>query len=385
MMRESEVPELTSPEPIGLSDAAAIGLASTLLSVEIAERTQGIEAILNAEPCFAEWAQQRRLALVSKGNAAAEQVVSLPELAHWLAGNAWEALGEGVLGFASSEPLGQLLQRATLMQRRLAELEAGFQETLLREKLASLRELAYGASHEINNPLANIATRAQSLIAEETDPEKKRKLAVITSQAYRAHEMISDMMLFAKPPAPVKAPLDLVALVAGVANELKELASRQGTQVVTDLPQMPVMIDADRNQVAMMVRAVGQNALDALRSGGTVEILLRTGTFSAAGEGAGDAGDSANLWRQHLRGKDAQAEDCSAAVLGVRDNGPGVSDGAREHLFDPFYSGREAGRGLGFGLSKSWRVVELHQGEMEVQSELGHGTCVWVRLPLQTA
>ncbi len=223
------------------------------------------------------------------------------------------------------------------------------------------------------------------MIAEETDPEKKRKLAVITSQAYRAHEMISDMMLFAKPPAPVKAPLDLVALVASVASELKELANRQGTMVVTDLPQVPVMIDADRNQVAMMVRAVGQNALDALRSGGTVEILLRTGTFSAEGEGAGDAGDSANLWRLRLRERDAQAVGCCAAVLGVRDNGPGVSDGAREHLFDPFYSGREAGRGLGFGLSKSWRVVELHQGEIEVQSELGHGTCVWVRLPLQTA
>ncbi len=159
MMRESEVPEMPSPERLGLSDAAAIGLASALLSVEIVERTQGIEAILNAEPRFAEWAQQRRMTLVSSGNAAAEQGVSLPELADWLARNVWEALGGGVSGFVSSEPARQLLERAVLMQRRLAELEAGFQETLLREKLASLRELAYGASHEINNPLANIATR----------------------------------------------------------------------------------------------------------------------------------------------------------------------------------------------------------------------------------
>ena len=64
----------------------------------------------------------------------------------------------------------------------------------------ALKELAYGASHEINNPLANIAARAQTLLEDEPDPERRRKLTAIHRQAMRAHEMIADLMLFARPP-----------------------------------------------------------------------------------------------------------------------------------------------------------------------------------------
>ncbi|MEX0818839.1 MAG: histidine kinase dimerization/phospho-acceptor domain-containing protein, partial [Pirellulaceae bacterium] len=80
---------------------------------------------------------------------------------------------------------------------RLKQLETDFDDALVREKLASMRELAYGASHEINNPLANISSRAQTLLDDESDPQRRRKLATINSQAFRAHEMIADMMLFA--------------------------------------------------------------------------------------------------------------------------------------------------------------------------------------------
>ena len=62
------------------------------------------------------------------------------------------------------------------------------------EKLAALKELAYGASHEINNPLANIAARAQTLLREEVDLERRRALEAIHAQAMRAHEMISDLI-----------------------------------------------------------------------------------------------------------------------------------------------------------------------------------------------
>ena len=70
-----------------------------------------------------------------------------------------------------------------------------FEQRLEREKLEALKELAYGASHEINNPLANIAARAQTLLDDEIDPERRRKLLAIHRQALRAHEMIADLML----------------------------------------------------------------------------------------------------------------------------------------------------------------------------------------------
>src|SRR6266576_6855302 len=67
-------------------------------------------------------------------------------------------------------------------------------------KLQALYNFAYGLSHEINNPLANISARAQTLLVDEQNPERRRKLATIVQQAFKAHEMIADLMLFARPP-----------------------------------------------------------------------------------------------------------------------------------------------------------------------------------------
>src|SRR3990172_466304 len=97
-----------------------------------------------------------------------------------------------------------------------------FSAELERQKLEAMKELAYGASHEINNPLANIAARAQTLLRDEADPQRQRKLAAIHRQAMRAHEMIADLMLFARPPAMNVAACDLPRLVQQVVDELVE-------------------------------------------------------------------------------------------------------------------------------------------------------------------
>ena len=68
--------------------------------------------------------------------------------------------------------------------------------------------------------------------------------------------------------------------------------------------------------------------------------------------------------------------------ISVRDDGPGIPDEVRRHIFDPFYSGRAAGRGLGFGLPKCWRIVTNHEGRIEVDSQLGRGTSFRITLPV---
>src|SRR5215475_2776470 len=104
---------------------------------------------------------------------------------------------------------------------------ASFEARLEREKHESLKELAYGASHEINNPLANIAARAQTLLEDEHDPERRRKLVAIHRQAMRAHEMIADLMLFARPPQLNIAEFDLGQLVRRVVDEAREIAAER--------------------------------------------------------------------------------------------------------------------------------------------------------------
>ena len=67
----------------------------------------------------------------------------------------------------------------------------------------------------------------------------------------------------------------------------------------------------------------------------------------------------------------------------VRDDGPGIRPEERHHIFDPFYSARQAGRGLGLGLSKAWRIITNHGGQIEVESEPGHGATFTIVLPVQ--
>jgi len=245
---------------------------------------------------------------------------------------------------------------AALLEKlqRFDALERNFSEVLQREKLEAMRELAYGASHEINNPLANISTRAQTLLRDETDPERRRKLATINSQAFRAYEMIADMMLFAKPPDLIRKSVDLAKLIPEVVSELADQAETQGSRLVVGGLEQGCVLSADADQIAVALKALVRNSLEALEMGGQVKVDLQRSPVPAAEE----------------------------AVIRVADTGPGIPPAVRRHMFDPFYSGREAGRGLGFGLSKCWRIVTLHGGSIDADTSDGQGARFTIRLPV---
>ena len=235
------------------------------------------------------------------------------------------------------------------------QLLADFDQRLEAAKLAALKELAYGAGHEINNPLANIAARAQTLMRDEADPERRRKLAAIHRQAMRAHEMIADLMLFARPPQLHPEPCELGELAGQVVDEFAELAAERQIRLELGDDGRPVVACADRTQLGAALAAVVENALEAVAIGGHVEVVAQQ----------------------------ASADDVHWAQLVVRDDGPGVSDDVRAHIFDPFFSGREAGRGLGFGLSKCWRIVTDHGGQVAFSSAAGGGCEVTIMLPAE--
>jgi signal transduction histidine kinase len=262
-------------------------------------------------------------------------------------------------------PRESLLPAVAARLARCEQLEQTFDRTLETEKLDSLKELAYGAGHEINNPLANISARAQTLLRDETHPERRRLLAAIHTQAFRAHEMIADMMLFARPPQPQPALVDLAALVRDVAAELLPQAAAQETELVVNAVADEIRAQVDRAQLAVAVRALCANSLEALGHGGRVDVSLASLPPAAA--------PPAN---SHTSGETVQ--------IAVSDNGPGISAEMRRHIFDPFFSGREAGRGLGFGLPKCWRIVSLHGGRIDVDSTPGGGATFTISLPARS-
>ncbi len=268
-----------------------------------------------------------------------------------------------------------------------------FEQRLEQLKLEALADFAAGAGHEMNNPLAVIAGRAQLLLGDETDPERRAALALIWAQARRVHEMIADAMLFARPPAPQFEQIEWGSLLRRVLREaaaelperavVLELASEQrppdeepparessalaapgpasdrrategdhsardrgsagggrSVLLVGRLPNRPVAAQADPDQLTVALRTLLRNAIEAVESGGRVELSAMPGA--------------------------------DRLVVAIDDDGPGIPAEARSHVFNPFYSGRQAGRGLGMGLCKAWRLIGLHGGRIDVgRSALG--------------
>lgn len=229
-------------------------------------------------------------------------------------------------------------------------------DELERLKLDALKELAYGASHEINNPLANIAARAQTLLRDESHPERRRALEAIHQQALRAHEMISDLMLFARPPQLVLDEVELRGLLEQASQSLKAEAAARQIEIAVSLPAQPIVIQGDEEQLTVALKALLINANEAIGREGQISVLLRQEMIA----------------------------DQKRAVIEIADTGPGIAPEIREHIFEPFFSGREAGRGLGFGLSKCWRIVTEHHGEIVVSSQPGAGASFTVYLQMTT-
>ena len=223
-------------------------------------------------------------------------------------------------------------------------------DALEAEKLAALAEFAAGAGHEINNPLTVIAGRAQLLLRGESNPERRRDLAVIVAQAMRITEMIADLRLFATFPELERQPLDALVLVHEVVESMRPAAEEQQTTLVYNPSADHLHINVDPIQLTVALRALCQNALEALGSGGRVEVAIE----SVNGE----------------------------ARISVSDDGPGILPDQRGHIFEPFYSARQAGRGIGMGLSKCWRIVTEHGGRIEVESRTG-GAAFTICLPAE--
>ena len=344
---------------VPVSESTALALERALLTRDGAERRRILAEALAADPVLAEWTD--REALRRDGL----QVANYDDAATWLSERLAEKLA-GRLGElpASDSPaealsycepyiawrLPALVALLSDYDRRLAD----FDRRLEQEKLDSLKELAYGASHEINNPLANIAARAQTLLRDETDAGRQRKLTAIHRQAMRAHEMIADLMLFARPPKLELATHDLRHVARQVVGEMAELADERQIELDSDVGNEPVTLEFDATQLAVAIGALVTNAIEAVGQGGHVDVFVRR-----------------------------QATDGHAwAEVMVGDDGPGISDEVRQHMFDPFYSGREAGRGLGFGLSKCWRIVTDHGGQLIVGQSARRGAQISILLPL---
>lgn len=229
-------------------------------------------------------------------------------------------------------------------------LRANFEQRLEAEKLDALAEFAAGAGHEINNPLAIIGGHAQMLLKEVTNEDHRRSLAVIAAQVKRAYEMIADIRLFARPPRPEFRTFDLIPLLSKVIEEQHREVLGQNIVFHRNFECETLQIVSDPLQLHVVVSAIIKNAREVIGENGNITV-----SFAVS---------------------DAILE------ITVEDDGPGIPEDVRPLIFCPYFSARQAGRGLGFGLPKAWQIMKQCHGTISCENLPGKGVKFVLRLPL---
>jgi len=244
----------------------------------------------------------------------------------------------------------RLEDRIDDLHRVVADLGDQVGERLRDAKLEGLAELAAGAGHEINNPLAIISGNAQHLLRTETDPARGESIQAIVRQANRIAGLLRDLMQFARPSKPHMRVFPLGELLQSVHDELSELAGENGIRIESISTAADVWVNADRMQLQHALAAVVRNAIEATGQDGWVRITL-TGM------------------------------DSPEVSVVVEDNGPGLTAEAAEHAFDPFYCGRTAGRGRGLGLPTAWQLIRQNGGRIRFEATPEQSTRFVISLP----
>ena len=216
--------------------------------------------------------------------------------------------------------------------------------------LAGLAELASGAAHELNNPLAVISGRVQLMLQVETDPDKRQILTQIQQRTEEISEIITDLMRFARPAAPAIRRVSLRAVLDKAARQTAERFGRSSIEIEWVGVDDGLEVEVDPDQVASAVANVMTNALESYKGeSGPIRIE------AAAGD--------------------------KTVTVRVIDRGRGISAETAGRAFDPFFSELAAGRKRGMGLAHARRLIGLSKGAISLASQPGVGTTVSITLP----
>lgn len=270
----------------------------------------------------------------------------------------WGVVCDRSLEAATAEDAAGVEAALNAVTRRLLPRADGtgcrFPESRLLEALA---EFSAGAGHEINNPLGSILGQAAAALRSRPGIELQQALELIGAQAWRIRDMIGNTMLFARPPAVERREVDCELAAREIVQAIQEQPGFETPPVTVEAASDLPRLWADDSQLRTLISCLVRNAIEASNSVGSRDAVRVT-----------------IGWNREV----------DALELCVADRGSGLaSDTVRRHLFDPFFSGRPAGRGLGFGLSLSWQIVRRHQGMMFCESAADRGLRVHVGLPLR--
>jgi two-component system, NtrC family, sensor kinase len=275
----------------------------------------------------------------------------------------------------SNDEMAELAHAMNAMTARFREIRDDLnhqvrqrtKEVVRREQLASVGFLAAGVAHEINNPLASIAWAAEALesrlegtledmsAAVSSDQQAQFELfrsylRRIQEEAFRCKDITERLLDFSRMGNVDRQPTDLCQLVEGVVEMIQHLGKYKDKRIECRCGK-PVVAPVHPQEMKQVVLNLLTNALDSVGQGGLVQLEV------------------------------ASCDD--RAVLTIRDDGCGMTDEVKEHLYEPFFTRRPDGQGTGLGLSITYRILQDHRGTIDAESDgPGCGSLFRVTLPL---
>jgi PAS domain S-box-containing protein len=259
-----------------------------------------------------------------------------------------------------------MLVRAWGTQREVTERRRLEDQLRQAQKMEAVGRLAGGIAHDFNNILTAILGTTQLIQRDLPDayPELKGDVEEIRKAATRAADLTRQLLAYSRRQVLAPKVLDVNAIVAGLNGMLRRLIG-EDIRLETRLDAGIPAVKADPSQLEQVLLNLAVNARDAMPRGGAVTIGTTTGSL-AAGALAPQVPEQSGRF----------------VVLSVTDTGTGMSAETRAHLFEPFYTTKEVGKGTGLGLATVYGIVKQSGGYIIVDSELGHGTSIRIYLPV---
>ena len=237
-----------------------------------------------------------------------------------------------------------------ILFRDLTEIQYLKREIERSRRLASLGRLAAGIAHEIRNPLSSIkgfATYFRDRYRDE--PEDRKTAEIMIQEVERLNRVISQLLEFARPMAIQKQSVSIHAVIQHSLDIIEKAARTKDIRINESLSSDIKDISIDPDKIKQVLLNLYLNALEAMGNGGSLSIELK---------------------KEEISGRKR---------LSVSDTGKGINKDDIEHVFDPYFTTKPSGTGLGLAIVHS--IIEAHEGEVYVESEVDEWTTVTILLP----
>ena len=237
-------------------------------------------------------------------------------------------------------------QELAITNNRLRDMQM---QLVRSEKLAAIGQLTAGIVHDVKNPLAAIQGMTDFILRNPNLPSETREdIGVIRNSANNATKIVTDLLKFARQAPPELKSQDLRQAVYAALYLNRYMIRKAGVKLIVDISGQPVISAYDSVQIEQVLINLIQNAVQAMPQGGYLKVVL-------------------------------EKENAAAKIVFI-DTGVGIPAENLKRIFDPFYTTKNNGTGL--GLSTSYGIIASHRGEIHVQSRVHKGTCFTILLPV---